>query len=70
MIRDLAAVIICHDKVPADWEQSFIVCLYMGKGDATDRGNDRGLKLRDQVMKVLERLSRCLIESPWLSGGC
>ena len=33
MIRDLAAAIIRDGKVPSDWEQSFIVCLYKGKGD-------------------------------------
>ena len=27
----------------------------MGKGDALDRGNYLGLKLTEQVMKVLER---------------
>ena len=43
MIRDLAATIICDGKVPSDWEQSFIVCLYKGKGDALERGNYRGL---------------------------
>ena len=38
-----------------DWEQSFFVCLYKGKGDALERGNYRRLKLTEQVMKVLER---------------
>ena len=38
MIRDLATAIICDDKVPTDWEQSFIVCHYKGKGDTLDRG--------------------------------
>ena len=28
MIRDLTAAIIRDGKVPSDWEQSFIVCLY------------------------------------------
>ena len=55
MIRDLPAAIICDGKVPSDWEQSFIVCLYKGKGYALERGNYRGLKLTEQVMKVLER---------------
>ena len=32
MIRDLAAAIIRDGKVPSDWELSFIVCLYKGKG--------------------------------------
>ena len=61
MIRDLAAVIIRDGKVPSDWEQSFIVCLNKGKGDALERGNYRGLKLTEQVMKVLERFVDSLI---------
>ena len=61
MIRDLAAAIIRDGKVPSDWEQSFIVCLYMGKGDALERGNYGGLKLTEQVMKVLERIVDGLI---------
>ena len=48
-------------KVPSDWEQSFIVCLYKGKGDALERGNYHGLKLTEQVMKVLERIVDGLI---------
>ena len=54
MIRDLATAIIRDGKVPTDWEESFIVCLYKGKGDALDRGNYRGLKLTEQAMKILE----------------
>ena len=61
MIRDLAAAIIRNGKVPSDWEQSFIVCLYKVKGDALERGNYRGLKLTEQVMKVLERIVDGLI---------
>ena len=44
MIRDLAVAIIRDGKVPSDWEQSFIGCLYKGKGDALERGNYCGLK--------------------------
>ena len=33
MIRDLTIAIIRDGKVPAGWEQSFIVCLYKGNGD-------------------------------------
>ena len=61
MIHDLAAAIIRDDKVPSDWEQSFIVCLYKGKGGALERGNYHGLKLTEQVMKVLERIVDGLI---------
>ena len=56
MIRHLAAAIIPDGKVPSDWEQSFIVCLYKGKGDTLERGNYPGLKLTEQVVKVLERI--------------
>ena len=61
MIHDLAAAIIRDAKVPFYWEQSFIVCLYKGKGDAFERGNYRGLKLTEQVMEILERIVDCLI---------
>ena len=56
MIRDLSTAIIRDGKVPTDWEQSFIVCLYKCKDDALDRGNYRGLKLTEQAMKILERI--------------
>ena len=36
-ICDLAAAINC--MALSYWEQSFIVCLYKGKGDAWKRGN-------------------------------
>ena len=61
MIRDLATAIIHDGKVPTDWEEGFIVCLYKGKGDALDRGNYRGLKLTEQAMKILERIVDGLI---------
>ena len=61
MIHDLAAAIIPDGKVPSDWEQSFIVCLYKSKGDVLERGNYRGLKLTEQVMKDLERVVDGLI---------
>ena len=56
MIRDLAAAIIRDSKVPSDWNRSFIVCLYKGKGDVLERRKYRGLKLTEQIMKVLERI--------------
>ena len=61
MIRDLATAIIRDGKVPTDWEQSLIVCLYKGKGDALDRDNYQGLKLTEQAVKILERIVDGLI---------
>ena len=48
-------------RYPPTGSRVFIVCLYKGKGDALERGNYRGLKLTDQVMKVLERIVDGLI---------
>ena len=42
--------------IPSDWEDSFIRNIYKGKGEALDCGNYRGLKLTDEVMKLLERV--------------
>ena len=53
--------IIRDGKVPIDWEQSFNVCFYKGKGDALDKGNYRGLKLMEQAIKILERIVDGLI---------
>ena len=61
MICNLTAAIIRGGKVPSDWLQSFIVCLYKDKGDALEEGNHPGLKLTEQVMKVLERIVDGLI---------
>ena len=47
--------------IPTDWQESFIVNLYKGKGDALNRSNYRFLKLIKQVMKVLERVVEGLI---------
>ena len=67
MNRDLATVIIHDGKVSYDWEQSFIVCLYKGKGDALDRSNYRGIKLTEQAMKILERWSVLMTPNSALS---
>ena len=55
LIRQLAEAVFSSCDIPEDWEKSFILNLHKGKGDAFDRGNYRGLKLTDQVMKLLER---------------
>ena len=55
MIRDLIEDIIFENRISSEWQESHIVSVYKGKGDALNRSNCRGLKLIDQVMKVLER---------------
>ena len=62
-ITELVNRIIHEENIPYDWKDSFIINCYKGKGDATARGNYRGLKLLDHVMKVLERVLESLIHS-------
>ena len=56
LITSLANQIIKDCVIPQDWQSSVIVNCFKGKGDALDGGNYRGLKLVDQVMKVIERV--------------
>jgi hypothetical protein len=53
-MRQMADAVITNGAIPKDWEESYIINLYKGKGEALDRGNYRGLKLTDQAMKLLE----------------
>ena len=61
-LRELTKSVVKHGKIPEDWEMSFILNLYKGKGDALNRGNYRGLKLTDHVMKVMERIVDGMIQ--------
>ena len=56
LLTELTEVVFCNGVIPTDWQESFILNLYKGKGDALERRNYRGLKLTDQVMKLLERV--------------
>ena len=56
LITSLANHIMKDGVIPQDWQSSVIVNCFKGKGDALGRGNYRGLKLVDQVMKVIERV--------------
>ena len=53
LIRDLIEDIIFENRIPSEWQESHIVNVYKGKSDALNRSNYRGLKLIDQVKKVL-----------------
>ena len=56
LLTELTEVFFCNGVIPTDWQESFILNLYKGKGDALEQGNYRGLKQTDQVMKLLERV--------------
>ena len=55
-LREFIKSVVKHGKIPEDWDMSFILNLYNGKGDAFNRGNYRGLKLTKHVMKVMARI--------------
>ena len=49
--------------IPSDWEESIFLNLYKGKDEALDHGTYHGLKLTDQVMKLLKRVLDRLIHN-------
>ena len=61
VVTDLINQIISDGQMPGDWQVSSIVNCFKGKGDALERGNYRGLKLLEQLMKILERIVDKLI---------
>jgi hypothetical protein len=56
MLRHLTIKAFSEVVTPMDWEESCIINLYKGKGNALDRGSYQGLKLTDQAMKLMERV--------------
>ena len=61
LIVVLIKAITKERKVPKEWNNSYIVSLFKGKGCALDRGNYCSLKLTDQVLKVVERVIEKII---------
>ena len=55
-MTDLCNAVVLEGKIPEDWRKSWMVSVYKGKGNALECGSYRGIKLLDQVMKVLERV--------------
>ena len=54
MTRQLIEGVFSCGVIPEDWEESFILNIYRGKGESLACGSYHGLKLTDQVMKLLE----------------
>ena len=50
-----------EEVIPAEWELSTIVNCYKGKRDSFERGNQKDLKLIDQVQKIAEGITQELI---------
>ena len=61
LVAELANDMVRNGVIPSDWEDSFIINIYKGKGDALERGNYRGLKRLDHVMKGIKRVIEKII---------
>ena len=62
-ITALVNNIIKNNEIPSDWNLSYIINCYKGKGDPLLRNNYRGLKLLDQMLKLLERILETIIRT-------
>ena len=56
IITDLVNQVIVEGVILAEWELSTIVNCYTGKGGSLERVNCTGLKLADQILKIVERI--------------
>ena len=63
VISQLVNQIIYEENILQDWKDSVIINCYKGKGNATDPGTYRALKLLEHVMKVLEHVLESLTRS-------
>ena len=55
--------IVRENVMPSEWGDSFVLSIFKGKGEAIDRGNYRGLKLKEHVSKVVERIIEVIIRA-------
>ena len=42
--------------MPEDWATSVIIPIFKGKGDILNCGKNRGVKLLEHVMKIVEKV--------------
>ena len=69
-LRSLFHHIIYIGRVPDDWHLSCIINHFKRKGDALSCENSRGLKLQEEVMKILEDISIPSYRNKSLSITC
>ena len=56
LARKLTEAVFSCGVIPSEWEDSFILSLNKGKGEALESGDYHGLKLTHQVMWLLEQV--------------
>jgi hypothetical protein len=55
-LTDICNAIVKEGQMPNDWNKSYMINVYKGKGDALECGSYRGIKLLEHPMKVFERV--------------
>ena len=58
---DIVNTIVVEWAIPAEWEHSSVGNCYTGKRDFLEKRNFRGLKLTDQILKIVQRIVDKLI---------
>ena len=61
LMRYLTEAVFKNGVIPANLEESYIMNFYKGKGEVLNCGNYQGLKLTDEVMKLVERVLKPII---------
>ena len=56
LLTDLCNAILVEERIPTDWNNSTLVPVFKGKGDALECSSYRAIKLLEHAMKVLERV--------------
>jgi len=55
-ILDLFNGVVKESCTPEGWKSSVVLPIYKWKGDLMECGSDRGIKLLEHAMKVVERI--------------
>ena len=55
MMTSLFNCILKEKRIPTEWGTSIIINTFKQKGEATERGSYRGLKLQEHMMKIFEK---------------
>ena len=55
-LTSLCNLIVAQRRIPDDWKSSILLLVFKGKGDPTECGSYRAIKLLEHALKVIERV--------------
>ena len=55
-LTSLCNLIVAQGRIPDDWSSSILLPVFKGKGDSTECGSYRAIKLLEHAMKVIKRV--------------